>query len=563
MAIYHLEAKMVSRGAGRSAVAASAYLSCSRMLNEYDGVQHDYTRKQGLVWQAVFLPDMAPVEWQDREKLWNAVEETEKTKDSRLAREFVAALPIELSRQQQIALLQKFVREQFVAEGMCADVAVHDTDGHNPHAHILLTVRPLTETGAWQYKTEKEYLCVKGGEERGFTAAEFKSAQAEGWEKQYQYKVDKKKVYMAPSQAEKCGYERVSKYPKSTKYGRQNPISARWNSEEHLLVWREAWATAANRCLELAGHAERIDHRSHAARGLEERPTVHEGVAAQALERRGILSDRCELNRQIKADNALLRELKAELKKLSDLVVHTVSAVAERLEKLRGRVLIFCYQLSHIRAGRERYQDALHVYRPQMARYNGLVRQIKDKSRERKALLAEKKALPARKIFKHKELAARIAELTEDLEELCSEKALLLQQFEYAEDAGAETFRKDIAALESNLEKLDEQEQKYSAALDAALHEYAEVKSQAAGLDPVELYEARQAIRLGQEAAANEKLEQVFGSKYSLLRWMDAKQAQIRLTNDSLEEYAARQQAKQKYKSISQPVRKRNHEQER
>ena len=563
MAIYHLEAKMVSRGAGRSAVAASAYLSCSRMLNEYDGVQHDYTRKQGLVWQAVFLPDMAPVEWQDREKLWNAVEETEKTKDSRLAREFVAALPIELSRQQQIALLQKFVREQFVAEGMCADVAVPDTDGHNPHAHILLTVRPLTETGAWQYKTEKEYLCVKGGEERGFTAAEFKSAQAEGWEKQYQYKVDKKKVYMAPSQAEKCGYERVSKYPKSTKYGRQNPISARWNSEEHLLVWREAWATAANRCLELAGHAERIDHRSHAARGLEERPTVHEGVAAQALERRGILSDRCELNRQIKADNALLRELKAELKKLSDLVVHTVSAVAERLEKLRGRVLIFCYQLSHIRAGRERYQDALHVYRPQMARYNGLVRQIKDKSRERKALLAEKKALPARKIFKHKELAARIAELTEDLEELRSEKALLLQQFEYAEDAGAETFRKDIAALESNLEKLDEQEQKYSAALDAALHEYAEVKSQAAGLDPVELYEARQAIRLGQEAAANEKLEQVFGSKYSLLRWMDAKQAQIRLTNDSLEEYAARQQAKQKYKSISQPVRKRNHEQER
>ncbi len=563
MAIYRLEAKMVSRGAGRSAVAASAYLSCSRMLNEYDGVQHDYTRKQGLVWQAVFLPDMAPVEWQDREKLWNAVEETEKTKDSRLAREFVAALPIELSRQQQIALLQKFVREQFVAEGMCADVAVHDTDGHNPHAHILLTVRPLTETGAWQYKTEKEYLCVKGGEERGFTAAEFKSAQAEGWEKQYQYKVDKKKVYMAPSQAEKCGYERVSKYPKSTKYGRQNPISARWNSEEHLLVWREAWATAANRCLELAGHGERIDHRSHAARGLEERPTVHEGVAAQALERRGILSDRCELNRQIKADNALLRELKAELKKLSDLVVHTVSAVAERLEKLRGRVLIFCYQLSHIRAGRERYQDALHVYRPQMARYNGLVRQIKDKSRERKALLAEKKALPARKIFKHKELAARIAELTEDLEELRSEKALLLQQFEYAEDAGAETFRKDIAALESNLEKLDEQEQKYSAALDAALHEYAEVKSQAAGLDPVELYEARQAIRLGQEAAANEKLEQVFGSKYSLLRWMDAKQAQIRLTNDSLEEYAARQQAKQKYKSISQPVRKRNHEQER
>ena len=446
---------------------------------------------------------------------------------------------------------------------MCADVAIHDSDGHNPHAHILLTVRPLTEAGAWQYKTEKEYLCAKDGEERGFTATEFKAAQAGGWEKQYQYKVDKEKVYMAPSQAEKHGYERAGKYPKSTKYGRQNPISARWNSEEQLLAWREAWATAANRCLELAGHAERIDHRSHAARGLEERPTIHEGVAAQALERRGILSDRCELNRQIKADNALLRELKAELKKLSDLVVHTVSAVAARLEKLRGRVLIFCYQLSHIRAGRERYQDALHVYRPQMARYSGLVRQIKDKGRERKALLAEKKALPARKIFKHKELAARIAELTEDLEELRSEKALLLQQFEYDKDAGTEAFRKDIAAMEAGLQKLADQEQKYSAELDKALEEYAEAKAQAAGLDPVELYEARLAIRPGYEAAANEKLERAFGGKYSPLRWVDAKQAQIRLTNDSLEEYAARQQAKQKYKSISQPVRKRNHEQER
>ena len=102
MAIYHLEAKIVSRGAGRSAVAAAAYLSCSRMHNEYDGVQHDYTRKQGLGWRQVFLPATAPAEWQDRENLWNAVEETETAKDSRLAREFVAALPIELSREEQL-----------------------------------------------------------------------------------------------------------------------------------------------------------------------------------------------------------------------------------------------------------------------------------------------------------------------------------------------------------------------------------------------------------------------------------------------------------------------------
>ena len=226
MAIYHLEAKVVSRGAGRSAVAASAYMSCSRLYNDYDGIQHDYTKKQGLVWQQVFLPSMAPPEWQDREKLWNAVEENEKTKDSRLAREFIAALPRELDRQAQIELIRAFIQEQFVSDGMCADAAIHDTDGQNPHAHILLTVRPLDEQGRWQYKTEKEYLCVRDGEERGFTAVEFKLAQAEGWEKQYPYYAGKKKKeYLPPSEAEARGLIRADKHPKSTRYGRQNPIS--------------------------------------------------------------------------------------------------------------------------------------------------------------------------------------------------------------------------------------------------------------------------------------------------------------------------------------------------
>ena len=109
MAIYHLEAKVVSRGTGRSACAASAYMSCSAIYNDYDGVQHDYTRKQGLVWSNVFLPDCAPVEWQDRAVLLNSVEETEKTKDSRLAREFVVALPVELGKLDWINLLSKFI----------------------------------------------------------------------------------------------------------------------------------------------------------------------------------------------------------------------------------------------------------------------------------------------------------------------------------------------------------------------------------------------------------------------------------------------------------------------
>ena len=423
MAIYHLEAKVVSRGAGRSAVAASAYLSCSRLYNDYDGIQHDYTKKQGLGWQQGFLPGYASQEWKDREQLWNAVEEVETAKDSQLAREFVVALPIELNRGERIDLLQEFIREQFVSDGMCADAAIHDTDGHNPHAHILLTVRPLDERGKWQYKTEKEYFCMKNGEKCGFTAAEFKAAQNDGWEKQAPYKVGKKKVYMIPSAAEAQGLVRADKHPKSTRYGRQNPISERWNSEEQLAAWRAAWADVSNRYLERAGREKRIDHRSNAARGLDEIPTIHEGVTAQALTRKGIISDRCELNRQIRADNALLRELKAEIKKLAALVIRTVPAIAEGLEKLRSRVLIFCYQISHIRSGKAHVQKSLAVWKPELERYTGLVQQIKEKSKERKALVAEKKELPIYHVKRHKTLAVRIAELTEELEELRSEKA--------------------------------------------------------------------------------------------------------------------------------------------
>ena len=552
MAIYHMEAKVVSRGAGRSAVAASAYLSCSRLYNDYDGIQHDYTKKRGLVWQEVFLPKCAPQEWQDREKLWNAVEEVETAKDSRLAREFVVALPIELNREEQIALLQEFIREQFVSDGMCADAAIHDTDGHNPHAHILLTVRPLDEQGKWQYKTEKEYLCMRNGEERGFTAAEFKAAQDEGWEKQYPYKVGKKKVYMVSSEADAQGLIRADKHPKSTRYGRQNPISERWNSEEQLTAWRAAWADVSNRYLERAGREERIDHRSYADRGLTEQPTIHEGVSARAMEKKGIISDRCEINRQIKADNALLRELKAEIKKLVTLVARTVPAIAEGLEKLRSRVLIFCYQLSRIRSGKSHIQQSLAVWKPEMERYAGLVQQIKEKSKERKALVAEKKELLIYHVKRHKALTVRIAELTEDLEELRSEKALLFQKLEYAEDAGAEEFRKDIATMEAGLKKLEAQEQRYSAELDKALAEYAELKAQASDFDSVELYQARQVLRPAQEKAAERQLEETLQKKPSLIMLLSAKQEVSRLLGEDTEERQARQMVIRRQRSDPQ-----------
>ena len=563
MAIYHLEAKVVSRGNGRSAVAASAYLSCSNILNDYDGVRHDYTRKKGLVWQEVFLPEYAPAEWQDRGVLWNAVEENEKTKDSRLAREFVPALPIELTKEQWQELLSDFIENSFVADGMCADVAIHDPypPGHNPHAHIMLTVRPLDENGKWQYKTEKEYLCIKDGEERGFTATELKAAQADGWEKQYQYKVGKKKVYMTPSAAEVQGYERVNKYPKSTKYGRQNPISERWNSEEQLVLWRAAWADVTNRYLEQYGHDARIDHRSHAERGLDEQPTVHEGVIARALEQRGIISDRCELNRQIKADNALLRELKAAVKKLMQAVKNTVPAIAEAMERLRSNMMIFKYQLLHIGGGNQVINKSLKIYREDMAQYTAIADKISKKSKERKAALDEKKATPVVHVLKHRDLAKRIAELTEDLEELRTEKAMLLRQLQYPEDATADMFRKEIRTLEDGLKKLEASEAKYAAELDNALTQYAELQEQAAELDPIELYEARQEIRPDHERNATRRVQDAYGEKYDMLRMYDSKRSVSNLLNEDAEERSVREklrtiQKEQKTQQQRKPKRR-------
>lgn len=477
----------------------------------------------------------------------------------------IIALPIELSKIQWEKLLSDFISGTFVADGMCADVAIHDPHppGHNPHAHILLTVRPLDEKGKWQYKTEKEYLCVKDGEERGFTATEFKRTQANGWEKQYQYKVGKKKVYMVPSAAQAQGYERVSKYPKSTKFGRQNPITERWNSDEQLVLWRAAWADVANRYLERTGHEERIDHRSHAERGLLEQPTVHEGVVARAMEKKGIISDRCELNRQIKADNALLRELRGQVKKLAMAVKNTIPALAEAMENLRKNMLLFCYQLGYLRKGKERLNTSLNTLRPALTQYNQLAKDIRDKTKERRSLLSEKKALAAVHVFRHRELATKIVALTEDLEELRSEKNLLLASLAYSEEDATDKFPKDIAAMEQNLKRLEKQEQKYSAELDAALNEYAGLREQAQGFDPVQLYEARQAICPTKEQEAENCVQEIYGEKYNPLLMFDSKKAVSRMLNEDIERQAVRRLVRQAQKEQQIPNNKKDKGQER
>lgn len=564
MAIYHFEAKVIGRSTGRSAVAASAYMSCSKILNDYDGMLHDFTRKRGLVWEHIFLTENAPQEWQDRSELWNAVERAEKTKDSRLARELVVALPVELEKEQWINLLTDYIQSNFVSDGMCADVAIHDTDGHNPHAHIILTARPLDAKGKWQHKTEKEYICWRNGEEKGFTAAEFLQAKAQGWEKQYQYYIGKKKVYMPPSKAERHGYERAGKYPKSTKYGRQNPITARWNSDEQLIAWRENWALTTNKYLDEANRSDaHIDHRSHAARGIDEKPTIHEGYVAQAMERRGLIADRCELNRQIKADNALLRELKSAFAKVAQVVKNTVPALAEAMESLREKAIIINYHIRHTQIGRRSVSDYLKNLKIAYDCYKGIVKQISVKKKERKELQKQKKSTPVLKVMTHRNFDRRIAELTEEIEELKFEKARLLKAMGRSDDKDVATINDSFDRLESALAELDEREKKYTAELNEVLRQYDEYKEQAKEFDEGKFGKARLDIRSDKERNALNQISDAYGEHFSRSTFFSSRSEIDGKINDEINMPAVREYVYQQRKQAHQQGHRRHNEQER
>ncbi|WP_313527636.1 MobQ family relaxase [Anaerotignum sp.] len=274
IAIYHCSIKIISRGKGKSAVAAAAYRAGEKITNAYDGMVHDYTRKGGVIHTEILLPDNAPTEYADRAILWNAVEKIEKAKNAQLAREIEIALPIELTREQGISLVREYVKEHFVSAGMCADICVHDTGGGNPHAHIMLTMRPFEQGGEWGAKQKKEYMLDPQGN----------------------------KIYD----------------PKKRQYKCNSVPATDWNEQTKAEQWRQSWADFCNAALEKYNHTERINHRSYERQGIDQIPTVHLGVAASAMEKRGIPTERGNLNREIEVTNQRLRQLKARIGKLQN-----------------------------------------------------------------------------------------------------------------------------------------------------------------------------------------------------------------------------------------------------
>lgn len=480
------------------------------MFNDYDGIQHDYTRKHGLIYEQILLPPEAPQEWCDRERLWNAVEAVETTKDSRLARQLIVALPVEVDKDAWVELLTRYIQGNFISQGMCADVSIHDAGDGNPHAHLMMTVRPLNVDGTWQNKTEKEYLCIRSIEEKGFTAAEFLTAQHDGWKKQYQYRAGKEKVYLPPSLAEAKGMERVSKHPKATRYGRQNPMCAAWNSEERLMEWRKAWADETNRVLTEHGIAERVDHRSHAERGLDELPAIHEGVSARTMEKRGVIADRCEWNREIKAGNRILRELKLKL----DNLLQTIPQIAEALENLHSRLIILRYQILGVGHQKQKNQSWLDKTMPVIEQYKAIGGNIKAKTIERKELQTQRDNCTALQLVKKHDLTIKLGTITEKIEDLKSEKAMLISKLECANDTEVQAEEKSLQVIQKELPGLDNRKAELTGKEQQELARYNDISAQIAPADTAAVWDVRADLRPAKTAKVEAVLQKGYGDKF-------------------------------------------------
>ena len=294
MPVPHLEIRIVQRSKGSSAVAGAAYQAGEKLFSEYDQKSKDHRRKQSeVLYTEIMFPANAPPEYADRATLWNAVEEVEKQWNSQLARRFILALPREVPTEMYPQMMQEYCREHFVSKGMCCDFAIHDPDppGHNPHCHIMLTMRAIDENGKWLPKSRKVYDLDENGERIKLPSGRWKS-----------HKED----------------------------------TVDWNEQYHAEEWRHGWELVQNKYLELAGSPERVDMRSYEQQGLDVLPTVHMGAAVSALERKGIETNIGNLNRDIKVANRMMNAIRSTIRNLRNWIADILKVTKETIAEMEA-----------------------------------------------------------------------------------------------------------------------------------------------------------------------------------------------------------------------------------
>ncbi len=557
MAIYHLSVKIIGRNDGRSSVAAAAYRSAECITNEYDGVEHDFTNKNWVEHTEIMLPDNAPEEYNDRSTLWNSVEMIEKSQDAQLAREFEIALPVELTREQQIQVVNRFVRDNLTRQGMIADIAIHNppktNDRHqpidesgkvtrdkekmqfiNPHAHILCTVRPLDEKGRWTKKSEIEYLCKKGNEERAFTASEYKEAKEDGWQKQYKYKEGNKKTYYTAAEAEERGLERVNRTPKTTPYGRKNEIVEYWNDKDRIFEWRQQWERAVNDEFAHIQSDIRIDSRSFKDQGREnEQPTIHMGPAAINMEKRAEReiregkseaevnrSDIGNINRQVKEHNKFVRELKIRFDKIAASAKDVAEEIAKRLEGILARLIGNHYEETIWTKKYNRIESELVPEAEILEEYKIEVKKVKDANKqsanEIKRLKKELKSCSPLQIKRKAEIQKAIRNEQDNIEYRSEYMQSVGQKYQFTTDEDYDIAARKHTQKVDHYNKLGNTITAIREESEKIIEEYHEVVGQISDESEQSVQDKRIDIRSKAEAAVKNELLKKQGDTFDM-----------------------------------------------
>lgn len=277
MALFHFSLGHIKRTVGHTAIAAAAYRAGEKLYDAYYGETQDYSRKKGVVTTKIYTPDYVPERLRDRQTLWTEVEFNEHRKDAQLAYSLDIALQNELTLEENIELLDRFVTEEMVPIGMIVDVAIHNPDRGkhgipNPHGHLSAPMRPFLESGEWGIKQHMEYVLDENG-------------------------------------------ERIRK--PNGKYKTIAVSETGWNDPALLEHWRERWAELVNQKFEEKGLTCRIDHRSNEARGITDAPQVHEGSAVRRMEAKGVRTDKGTWNRWVSKTNDMIRHILSAIREIS------------------------------------------------------------------------------------------------------------------------------------------------------------------------------------------------------------------------------------------------------
>lgn len=298
MAIYHCSISNVSRAKGSSSCATLSYISADKVYEERTAQTYSYGRAERVLATGTLIPENAPEEYRNSSVLFNSIENYEKAENARTAKKIEVALPREFDLAGQKQIVEDYIHENLTKEGYACAYAIHtDKNNNNPHAHILVANRQLTDKGEWSSKRKMEYVLDETGQ------------RVPRLDENGQQKTDKngRKQWL-----------RVSV--------EQNPL----DKKEFLQKLREGWAVECNKHLE---PEQQIDHRSYAAQGIEQIPTVHEGYASREIEARGGISDRAELNRKIREKNNLLKQLIEQVKELGKAVADLLHGRSVRPSK--------------------------------------------------------------------------------------------------------------------------------------------------------------------------------------------------------------------------------------